>query len=204
MLYSLMIMALAVMPAFFVAGENGALFGPLVLNYLLALVIAMVVALTVTTALAYYLPAGSAPRPERRALARFEGGYGSLVSRVTAKSRWVFAAAAVVALAGLALAPQLAGSRPVVPVLADKTLVVHWSAMAGTSDQEMSRITEAAAGELRALPGVANVGGHVGRAVTSDQVGDVSSGELWVTVARMRPTPTLPPPSGRSLPGIPA
>ena len=183
MLYSLLIMALAVMPAFFVAGENGALFGPLVLNYLLALVIAMVVALTVTTALAYYLPAGSAPRPDRRALARFEGGYGSLVARVTAKSRWVFAAAAVVALAGLALAPQLAGSRPVVPVLADKTLVVHWSAMAGTSDQEMSRITEAAAGELRALPGVANVGGHVGRAVTSDQVGDVSSGELWVTVA---------------------
>lgn len=183
MLYSLMIMALAVMPAFFVAGENGALFGPLVLNYLVALVIAMVVALTVTTALAYYLPAGSAPRPERRALARFEGGYGGLVSRVTAKSRWVFAAAAVVALAGLALAPQLAGSRPVVPVLADKTLVVHWSAMAGTSDQEMSRITEAAAGELRALPGVANVGGHVGRAITSDQVGDVSSGELWVTVA---------------------
>src|SRR6478736_856341 len=182
MLYSLLIMALAVMPAFFVAGENGALFGPLALNYLLALVIAMVVALTVTTALAYYLPAGSAPRPDRRALARFEGGYGSLVARVTAKSRWVFAAAAVVALAGLALAPQLAGSRPVVPVLADKTLVVHWSAMAGTSDQEMSRITEAAAGELRALPGVANLGGHIGRAVTSDQVGDAGDSGFGVRV----------------------
>ncbi|MDI3210762.1 efflux RND transporter permease subunit [Arthrobacter sp. AL12] len=182
-LYSLLVMALAVMPALFVAGENGALFGPLVQTYLLTLVVAMVVALTVTTALAYYLPVGSAPRRERRALKRLEGGYGSLVSRVTAKTRWVFAAAAVVALAGLALAPQLASSHPVVPVLADKTLVVHWSAMAGTSDQEMSRITEAAAVELRALPGVANVGGHVGRAITSDQVGDVSSGELWVTVA---------------------
>ena len=183
MLYSLMIMALAVMPAFFVAGENGALFGPLVQTYLLTLVVAMIVALTVTTALAYYLPVGSGPRRERRALKRFEGRYGSLLSRVTAKTRWVFAAAAVVALAGLALAPQLAGTHPVVPVLADKTLVVHWSAMAGTSDQEMSRITEAAAVELRALPGVANVGGHVGRAITSDQVGDVSSGELWITVA---------------------
>ena len=61
--------------------------------------------------------------------------------------------------------------------------MVHWSAIAGTSDQEMSRITEAAADELRTLPGVANVGGHIGRAITSDQVGDVSSGELWVTVA---------------------
>lgn len=183
MLYSLLIMALAVLPALFVAGENGALFGPLVQTYLLTLVVALIVALTVTTALAYYLPVGSAAPRERRALKRLEGGYGSLVSRVTAKTRWVFAAAAVVALAGLALSPQLAGSHPVVPVLADKTLVVHWSAMAGTSDQEMSRITEAAAVELRGLPGVANVGGHVGRAITSDQVGDVSSGELWITVA---------------------
>ena len=181
-LYSLLIMALAVMPALFISGENGALFGPLVQSYLLALVVAMIVALTVTAALAFVLPAGS-KAPERRSLARLQGAYGRTVTRLMRKTRWVFAAAAVVALAGLALAPQLAGARPVVPVLADKTLVVHWSAVAGTSDQEMSRITEAAAVELRTVQGVANVGGHVGRAITSDQVGDVSSGELWVTVA---------------------
>ncbi|BCW71561.1 cation efflux system protein [Arthrobacter sp. NicSoilB8] len=181
-LYALLIMALAVTPALFIAGENGALFGPLVQSFLIALVVAMIVALTVTAALAFVLPAGSGA-PDRRPLKRLEGGYGRFVTRLAGKTRWVFAAAAVVALAGLALAPQLTGSRPVVPVLADKTLVVHWNAIAGTSDQEMSRITEAAAVELRALPGVANVGGHIGRAITSDQVGDVSSGELWVTVA---------------------
>lgn len=181
-LYSLLIMALALAPAFFISGENGALFGPLVQSYLIALVVSMMVALTVTAALAFVLPGGS-KTPERRSLARLQGAYGRTVTRLTQKSRWVFAVAAVVAVAGLALAPQLAGTRPVVPVLADKTLVVHWSAIAGTSDQEMSRITEAAAGELRNVQGVANVGGHVGRAITSDQVGDVSSGELWVTVA---------------------
>ena len=181
-LYSLLITALALTPAFFISGENGALFGPLVQSYLLALVVSMIVALTVTAALAFVLPGGS-KAPERRSLARLQGAYGRTVTRLTQKTRWVFAAAAVVAVAGLALAPQLAGTRPVVPVLADKTLVVHWSAIAGTSDQEMSRITEAAAGELRKIQGVATVGGHVGRAITSDQVGDVSSGELWVTVA---------------------
>ncbi|MFF2244030.1 efflux RND transporter permease subunit [Arthrobacter sp. NPDC058130] len=181
-LYALLIMALAVMPALFISGENGALFGPLVQSYLLALVVSMIVALTVTAALAFVLPGGS-KTPERRSLARLQGAYGRTVTRLTRKTRWVFAAAAVLALAGLALAPQLAGTRPVVPVLADKTLVVHWSAIAGTSDQEMSRITEAAAVELRTVAGVANVGGHVGRAITSDQVSDVSSGELWVTVA---------------------
>ncbi|WP_237563549.1 efflux RND transporter permease subunit [Arthrobacter sp. H-02-3] len=181
-LYSLLIMALAVMPALFISGENGALFGPLVQSYLIALVVSMIIAITVTAALAFVLPVGS-NAPERRSLRRLEGAYGRLVTRLAGKTRWVFAAAAVVALAGLALVPQLAGSNPVVPVLADKTLVVHWNASAGTSDQEMSRVTAAAAAELRALPGVANVGGHVGRAITSDQVGDVSSGELWVTVA---------------------
>lgn len=182
MLYALLIMALAVTPALFIAGENEALFGPLIQSFLLALVASMVVAVTVTAALAYYLPVGSATA-DRRSLHRLEGAYGRLLARLKAKTLWVFAASAVVALAGLALVPVLAANHPVVPVLADKTLVVHWNAVAGTSDQEMSRITEAAAVELRALPGVANVGGHVGRAITSDQVGDVSSGELWVTVA---------------------
>ena len=182
-LYSLLIMALATMPVLFIAGENGALFGPLVLSYLLALVASMIVALAATAALAFVLPGASSAPPERRSLKWLEDRYGLLLARLRGKARWVFAASAVVALAGLALVPQLAANHPGVPVLADKTLVVHWSSIAGTSDQEMSRITESAAGELRSLPGVANVGGHVGRAITSDQAGDVSSGELWVSVA---------------------
>ena len=36
--------------------------------------------------------------------------------------------------------------------------------------------------DLRAIPGVANVGAHVGRAVLGDQVVDVNSAELWVTI----------------------
>ncbi len=182
-LYSLLIMALAGMPSLFIAGENGAFFGPLVLSYLLALVVSMIVALTATAALAFVLPGASSAPPERRSLRRLKVGYGRLLVRLTGKVPWAFAASAVVALAGLVLVPQLAANHPVVPVLADKTLVVHWNTIAGTSDQEMSRITESAAEELRRLPGVVNVGGHVGRAITSDQIGDVSSGELWISVA---------------------
>ncbi|WP_284981417.1 efflux RND transporter permease subunit [Arthrobacter sp. efr-133-TYG-118] len=182
-LYSLLIMALSVLPVFFVPGEDGALFGPLLLSYLLTLAVAMIVALTVTAALVFVLPVGRTTAGEGRTLNRVHSGYGRALSQVEGKARWVFAGAGVIALAGLALAPQLATGHPTVPVLPDKTLVVQWSTIAGTSDQEMSRITDAAAQELRALPGVANVGGHVGRAITSDQVGDISAGELWVTVS---------------------
>ena len=37
--------------------------------------------------------------------------------------------------------------------------------------------------DLRAVPGVSDVSGHIGRAVTGDQVVDVNSSELWVRVA---------------------
>ncbi|WP_240987164.1 efflux RND transporter permease subunit [Arthrobacter sp. Soil736] len=184
LIYSLLIMSLSVLPALFVPGENGAMFGPLVLAYLLALAVSMIVALTVTVALAFLLPESSSRRREGRAMQRLRIRYGRFLSRRSGKTGWAFAAVAVIALAGLALAPRLVTGQPVVPALADKTLVVQWSAMSGTSDQEMSRITESAARELGALPGVATVGTEVGRAITSDQVGDVSSGELWVTMAR--------------------
>jgi Cu/Ag efflux pump CusA len=46
----------------------------------------------------------------------------------------------------------------------------------------MERITTRASRELRSIPGVTNVGAHIGRALLSDEVVDVNSGELWVSV----------------------
>ena len=46
----------------------------------------------------------------------------------------------------------------------------------------MSRVVSAATAELQAISGVESVGAHVGRAITSDEVVDVHSGEIWVTI----------------------
>jgi Cu/Ag efflux pump CusA len=46
----------------------------------------------------------------------------------------------------------------------------------------MSRIAARASAELRAIPGVRNVDGHIGRAISSDQVVNVNSAELWVSL----------------------
>jgi Cu/Ag efflux pump CusA len=48
----------------------------------------------------------------------------------------------------------------------------------------MDRVVARMAGELRALPGVRDVGAHVGRAVTSDQIVGTSSGQIWVNFGR--------------------
>ena len=46
----------------------------------------------------------------------------------------------------------------------------------------MTQAVAQASRRLRAIPGVESVGGHVGRAVTGDQVVDVNSSELWVRI----------------------
>src|SRR5204863_8821760 len=52
----------------------------------------------------------------------------------------------------------------------------------GTSLPEMDRITGKMTEELRAIPGVRHVGGHVGRAITSDKVSSPNAAVLWVSL----------------------
>src|SRR5262249_47024845 len=52
----------------------------------------------------------------------------------------------------------------------------------GTSHEETFRITQRASRELRAIPGVANFGAHVGRAIAGDEPYGVNFTENWVSV----------------------
>src|SRR5262249_59988389 len=62
------------------------------------------------------------------------------------------------------------------------SLLLQLQTVPGTSLPEMDRITTAASQELRGLPGVSSVGAHVGRAISSDQLVNVNSAEIWVTL----------------------
>ena len=75
-------------------------------------------------------------------------------------------------------------------------MLVHVEAAPGTSLPEMTEITEQAVPDLGSLPGVVNVGGQVGRAVMSDQIVNVNSGEIWVKVDAGADHDARWPPSG--------
>ena len=64
----------------------------------------------------------------------------------------------------------------------ESDLVVRLDAPSGTSLQRMDEITAQAIDELGSLPGVGNVAAHVGRAVQSDQIVNVNSAEIWVSL----------------------
>jgi Cu/Ag efflux pump CusA len=174
--YATLVILLAALPVLFIEGVSGAFFEPLVRAYALAVVASMVVALTVTPVLSSLLLPGRRGSGEPRPAAR----YGAALARVVARPRWVLAGAGVALAAGLALIPVLNG--PVIPSFKDRSIVAHLDAAPGTGRPEMARIVARASRELRSIPGVSDVGAHLGRAVTGDQVVDVNSSELWITL----------------------
>ncbi|MET3348980.1 UNVERIFIED_ORG: Cu/Ag efflux pump CusA [Arthrobacter sp. UYEF1] len=180
-----LIMVVVLIPTLFVTGVGGSFFSPLFWSLALTLAAALGVGLSVTPVLAYFLlPAKTATRKERPAVGRWTAYYDRALGGVNSRKTLVAVAVAVVGILGIAAGSQLAGNRPLVPTVPDRTLLVQWDTMAGTSTDEVRRVAALASDELRALPGVSGVGGHVGRAISADQVVGNSSAEMWVSIAR--------------------
>jgi CzcA family heavy metal efflux pump len=180
--YATLIALLPLLPYLFSEGVQQAVAEPLVLSLLLAILASLVVSVTVIPALAMLLfsHGSSSDGTGSPLLARLRGRYTPLVERVVRAPRATYLASAVVLVLALAAVPFF--SQSLLPSFHDRNLVVRWTAAPGTSEPEMARLTARVGTELRSLPGVAHVGAHLGRAVLGDQIVDVNSAELWVTV----------------------
>ncbi|HVF08313.1 MAG TPA: efflux RND transporter permease subunit [Actinomycetota bacterium] len=181
MLFATLIVGAALLPAFFLEGEAGAFLPAIATSYLIAIAAAIVVALTVTPALGMMLLGGS-PRELRESpvARRIGGAYQRLATRLVPKTGVAFAVFGVFIVAGLVAAPFLDGFMR--PVLEERDVVVRLDAQPGTSLQAMDAITAQAVEDLRTLPGIEDVGAHVGRAIQSDQIVNVNSAEVWVGI----------------------
>jgi Cu/Ag efflux pump CusA len=179
--YATLAILLALAPFLFLGRLATAFSRPLVLTYALAVLASMLVAFTLTPALSVLLLRGDS--------AGREGSFGRVVKSFfdrrlagsIARPRRAWALAGVLAVAALACVPQI-GGRSLLPALQDDNLLLQLRTVPGTSLPEMDRITAAASRELRAIPGVSSVGAHVGRAISSDQLVNVNSAEIWVTL----------------------
>ncbi len=170
------------LPVFTLGGLTGEFAQPMVTAYVLAVLASMVVALTVAPALTSLLLRGNHPAQAQTRLERWLADhYGSGLSALVRSPRWAYGAVGGGLVVGVAFVP-LAGERELLPPLQQQQLLIEWDGPPGTSQGEMARITARASAELRGLPGVAGVGGHIGRAITSDEVSGVNAAALWVTV----------------------
>jgi CzcA family heavy metal efflux pump len=180
-IYAVLIVVLAVTPIFFMGGVSGAFFEPLALSYLLAVVASMIVGLTVTPALGMMLLGKGTQSVGESPVAVWLGNlFEVVVKKVITVPRTVFVVSFIVIVGGFLVWPFLGQS--LLPSLKERTLLVKWNTPPGTSNDETIRITSRVSRELQSLPGVRNVGAHIGRAITGDQIVGINSGQIWVDI----------------------
>ena len=181
--YATAIVLVALLPLLVVDRLSDAFYRPALLAFAVATITSMAVALTVTPALSSVLLRGG-PKNDSAA-ARWMRGRVELISRRGLPSpRAVTAVLVVGAVAGVVAVPFLHTSdRPaLLPAFKESDLVVSWRGEPGVSRASMTAIAAELGAELRGVPGVQDVAGHVGRAVLSDRVNGIGAGELWVGV----------------------
>jgi CzcA family heavy metal efflux pump len=179
--YATLIIVAAAIPIFLLAGLTGAFFRPLALSYTLAILASMVVAITVTPALALILLRRSrVERHESPLVPRLQRGYTRMLSRIVPRPRMAYATFVVVTLAGLMVLPSLGQS--LFPTFKERDFLIHWIGMPGTSAQETQRTTIGISKALLAVPGVRSFGSHIGQALQGEEVAGVNFGEMWISV----------------------
>ena len=184
LVFATLALLLGTVPFLFLGSVVTAFSRPLVLAFALAVLASMVVSFLLTPTLGVLLlrgPHGQGarrPAPLVRGTRRiFDRGFSAI-----ARPGRAWALAGVLVLALLAIIPQAGGNSSLLPALQDRNLLLHVEAAPGTSLIEMDRITATAGNELQTLPGVKSVGTHVGRAIGSDQLTNVNSAEVWITL----------------------
>ena len=181
MLYATLILLLAVVPVFLMEGLAGAFFKPLALSFAFSLLAAMLVAMTVTPVLGFFLLRNTPL--ERRASPLIEwlrSGYDVVLARTLNAPRSALVASVGLVAAGLVVWQFLGQS--LLPAFRERQLRIDWVGAPGTSHPAMARMMTLASQEVRNIPGVQGAYVHVGRAITGDQVVDVNSSQLWVSI----------------------
>jgi CzcA family heavy metal efflux pump len=179
--YATLIIAVAMVPIFFLQGLTGAFFRPLALSYVLAVGVSLVTALTVTPALSLILLRNAPLERRESPLALWlERGYERVLARIVSRPARAYMAVAVTVAAGLAVVPFLGQS--LLPAFKERDFLMHWVTAPGTAGPEETRISVRACRELRTIPGVRNCGSHIGQAFLADEVVGINFGENWISV----------------------
>ncbi|MBS1979011.1 MAG: efflux RND transporter permease subunit [Bacteroidetes bacterium] len=181
--YGSIIVALVLMPVFFLPGLSGSFFRPLALSYMLAILASLFVALTFTPALSLMiLPkrySGNEALGDPPLVHWLKIRYEKLLSGIL-ESRNPLRLPLIFTVIVLLTFPFL--GEEFLPHFKEYDFLMHWVEKPGTSLEAMDRITIRASNELRSIPGVRNFGSHIGRAEVADEVVGPNFTELWISI----------------------
>ncbi len=161
--YASFIVALVFVPLLTLGGVAGRMFSPLGFSYILAILMSLGVALTVTPALCYLLLGHSKLDLRDPPLIRWLRPVYGLCLRVIARIPLLLLLATLgLCLLGVMVLPWLGGKF--LPELREGHYIVHTSSASGTSLRESLRIGAALTEQFLEIPGVRSVSQWAGRA----------------------------------------
>ncbi|TXH95896.1 MAG: efflux RND transporter permease subunit [Rheinheimera sp.] len=178
--YATLIVVLVFVPLFALSGIEGRLFSPLGIAYITSILASMLVAITVTPVLCYYLLPG---------LTQKQHGDSALVRLLKKRDeqllRWSFGhvrsllAVALIAVVAAASAVPLF-ARSFLPAFNEGTLTINLLLQPGTALSESNKIGALAEQLLLQVPEVTQVGRRTGRAELDEHAEGVHYGEIDV------------------------
>ena len=180
--YAAITVAAAAFTFYFLDGVQGAFLPHIATSFLMALGVSLIVSLTVAPALAAIIirnapSAGSTSPLAKRLTSWWTKSAPGLATKFGR------AGIAFVLALGLALASLPFIDQSFRPDLKQRDLLIELTAPAGTSLATMDAVAADVVDAVASLDEVVNVGAHVGRAISSDQVVNVNAGEVWVKLS---------------------
>ncbi|MCL7421024.1 MAG: efflux RND transporter permease subunit [Methylobacter sp.] len=160
--YASFIVALVFVPLLTLNGVAGRLFAPLGYSYILAILMSLLVALTLTPALCYVLLGSHAAHDEPPLIKRLKPLYERLLGFVIRRFKVVMTGSVIVCLAGLLAFFSL--DSKFLPELREGHYIVHTASIPGTSLQESLRIGRRLTERFLKIEGVESVSQWAGRA----------------------------------------
>ena len=180
--YATLIIVLVFVPLFALTGIEGQLFAPLGAAYIVSILASLVVSITLTPVLCYYLLPSmrSLEEPEPRVVQWLKRGYAGLLDQAMPRRRLVVAAAAVTVLLAAIGAWRL--PKSFLPAFNEGSLVVSLAFTPGISMADSERLGTAAERLIGAVPEVVSVGRRTGRAELDEHAEGVHMSEIDVNL----------------------
>lgn len=176
--YATVIVALVLLPLFFLPGVEGRLMQPLAVAYIVSLLASMLVSVTVTPVMAYYLLPSikGLDHGDTKVQAWIKSRYAKGLTHVLAAPRRYLAAAGVSVLLAAAAVPFF--PTTFLPPFNEGVALVGLRLNPGTTLAETSRIGTVAEKALAGIPEVEHVGRRSGRAELDEHAEGVHVSEL--------------------------
>lgn len=173
------VIVLVFVPLFFLSGIEGRFFRPLGAAYMVSLAASLVVAMTVTPVLCYFLlrRTGEGRRKsETWAVRRLKAIYLSILKRALRARAWVLVGSAALVTGAVLLASTFGSAF--LPDFNEGSVTLFLSMPAGTSLEESNRVALQVERRAQEIPGVLAVSRRTGRAEKDEHAEPVSASEI--------------------------